>query len=295
MPFPALLVASFSVGLYVDRLWRSLLGVVAPIAIVAALSKSPMWEGVRHAGDYAVLIFFVSGAWVAGFLIRRRALQVRAAERAGGERAEAAVRVERARIARELHDIVAHSVSIIALQAGAAETLVEQDPAKARAHLAAVRKTAHDALGEMRRLLDVLRENEPTYTPQPQLASIHELVAAARETGQEIELHEHGELANLPAGVALSAYRIVQEALTNVRKHAGPAATRVTVENDGTQLRIEIANAAGTPTAAANGSGHGLIGIRERVRLYGGSVRAAEQPGGGFAVVATLPLEDHDR
>jgi signal transduction histidine kinase len=292
MPFPALLVATFSVGLYVERLWLALLGAACPIVLLAVLSRSPEWSGERQVVDYAIFSFFICGSWLAGHLIRRRALQVRAAEAAGGERARAAVRDERARIARELHDIVAHSVSIIALQAGAAEALVERDPKRAREHMTTVRRTAHEALGELRRLLDVLREDEPQYVPQPQLASIGELVATAREAGQEVELVELGELDAVSTGVALSAYRIVQEALTNVRKHAGDVPTRVSVRSDGRRLDVEIVNAAGGSAADVNGSGHGLIGMRERARLYGGRVDAGREADGGFAVRATLPLEE---
>jgi signal transduction histidine kinase len=292
MPFPALLVAIFSVGLYVERLWLSLLGAAYPIVLLAVLSGSPEWRGERQVVDYAIFSFFICGAWLAGHLIRRRALQVRAAEAAGGAQARAAVRDERTRIARELHDIVAHSVSIIALQAGAAEALVERDPQTAREHMATVRRAAHEALGEMRRLLDVLREDEPEYAPQPQLASIGELVATTREAGQEIELDEQGALDAVPAGVALSAYRIVQEALTNVRKHAGNVPTRVSVRSDGRRLDVEIVNAAGGLATDVNGGGHGLVGMRERARLYGGSVDVGREADGGFAVRATLPLEE---
>jgi signal transduction histidine kinase len=295
MPFPALLILTFSIGLYVERLWLSLLGALATPALVGLLSRSPEWRGERQVQDYAVLGFFVCGAWVAGYLIRRRALQLRAAEAAGGERARTAVREERTRIARELHDVVAHSVSIIALQAGAAEALIERDPTAARQHMATVRRTAHDALGEMRRLLDVLRENEPSYTPQPQLASIHELVATAREAGQRIDLDEDGDLDRVPAGLALSAYRIVQEALTNVRKHVGAVPTRVSIRNDGSRLELEIANEPGDAAVAPNGSGHGLIGMHERARLYGGSLTTSEAADGGFVVRASLPLEDGEQ
>jgi signal transduction histidine kinase len=169
---------------------------------------------------------------------------------------------------------------------------VERDPQTAREHMATVRRAAHEALGEMRRLLDVLREDEPEYAPQPQLASIGELVATTREAGQEIELDEHGALDAVPAGVALSAYRIVQEALTNVRKHAGNVPTRVSVRSDGRRLDVEIVNAAGGLATDVNGGGHGLVGMRERARLYGGSVDAGREADGGFAVRATLPLEE---
>ena len=158
--------------------------------------------------------------------------------------------------------------------------------------MATVRRTAHEALGELRRMLDVLREDQPDYAPQPQLASIGELVATVRETGQEIELDEEGNLDTVPVGVALSAYRIVQEALTNVRKHAGDARTRVSIRSDGRRLDIAIVNGPGGSATDANGGGHGLIGMRERARLYGGSIEAGREADGGFAVRATLPLRE---
>jgi signal transduction histidine kinase len=250
-----------------------------------------MWQGERHAADYAILIFFVSSAWLAGYLIRRRAAQVRAAEQAGGERAREAVAAERARIARELHDVVAHSVSIIALQAGAAEARVESDPAAAREHMAVVRRTAHDALVEMRRLLGVLREDVPTYEPTPELTDIGDLVTAAQNAGLPVELHREGDFAGLPSGVSLAVYRLVQESLTNVRKHAGPVPTRVVIHRTASTVEMAVENEPGeTTVASANGSGHGLIGMHERVRVYGGALDARTGDGGGFVVRASIPI-----
>jgi signal transduction histidine kinase len=290
MPFPALLVATFSVGLYVRRFWLSLACGAAPIALVAALSWSPMWQGERHAADYAILIFFVSSAWLAGYLIRRRAAQVRAAERAGGERAREAVAAERARIARELHDVVAHSVSIIALQAGAAEARVESDPAAAREHMAVVRRTAHEALVEMRRLLGVLREDVPTYEPTPELTDVGDLVTAAQNAGLPVELCREGDFDGLPSGVSLAVYRLVQESLTNVRKHAGPVPTRVVIHRTASAVELTVENEPGETTVASpNGSGHGLIGMHERVRVYGGVLDARADDIGGFVVRASIP------
>jgi signal transduction histidine kinase len=295
MPFPALLVASFSVGLYVRRLWLSLLCGAIPIALVAALSQSPEWSRERHVTDYAILTFFVCSAWAAGYLIRRRAAQVRAAEEAGGERAREAVAAERARIARELHDVVAHSVSIIALQAGAAEGLVEAEPRAAREHMAAVRRTAHDALVEMRRLLEVLREDEPTYEPTPAVTDVDDLVATAREAGLPVDLRREGDFDGLPSGVSLAVYRIVQESLTNVRKHTGGAPTRVLIRRDPSRVEVSVRNEAGEDTAPPNGSGHGLIGMRERVRLYGGMLEAGADDAGSFTVHASIPVGDAPR
>jgi signal transduction histidine kinase len=292
MPFPALLVATFSVGLYVRQLWLSLLGAAFPIALVVALNWSPMWSGERVVQDYAILTFFVTAAWVGGYVIRRRAAQIRAAETAGGERARAAVAEERSRIARELHDIVAHSVSIIALQAGAGEALVERDPAAAREHMAAVRRMAHDAMGEMRRLLDVLREDDAVYEPTPDLRDLEALVEASRTAGVPVSLESDAR--DLPAGVALTVYRVVQESLTNVRKHAGRVPARVVIRRARDHVDVVVENERGAAPAGANGTGYGLVGMRERVRVYGGTLEAAQADDGGFRVAASIPLTEDE-
>jgi len=201
------------------------------------------------------------------------------------------VAAERARIARELHDVVAHSVSIIAVQAGAAESLVERDPARAREHLGAVRRTAREALTEMRRLLDVLREDEPAYAPQPTLATLAALVEETRRAGVPVELVREGSDDPLPPGVDLAAYRIVQEALTNVRRHAGSAPTRVRIRHAAGAVEVEVVNGPATSPGEGPGGGRGLLGMRERVRLYGGSLDAGPEDG-GFAVRARLPVEE---
>jgi signal transduction histidine kinase len=293
MPFPALLVATFSVGLYVRQLWLSLLGGSFPIVLVLALNWSPMWSGERFVQDYAILIFFVSAAWVGGYVIRRRAAQIRAAEAAGGERARAAVAAERSRIARELHDIVAHSVSIIALQAGAGEALVERDPEAAREHMAAVRKMAHDAMGEMRRLLDVLREDDAVYEPTPDLRDLESLVEASRAAGVPVAFESDAR--DLQAGVALTVYRVVQESLTNIRKHAGPVQARVRIRRSRDHVDVVVENDAGAlPAAAVNGAGYGLVGMRERLRVYGGTLEASRVDDGGFRVAASIPLSEDE-
>ena len=293
MPFPALLVATFSVALYVRKLWLSLACGAFPIALVVALNWSPQWRGERIAADYAILIFFVCSSWLAGYLIQRRAAQVRAAHEAGGARAREAVATERARIARELHDVVAHSVSIISLQAGAAEALVESEPQAAREHMAVVRRTAHEALVEMRRLVGVLREDAATYEPTPELNDIDDLVAAARDAGLPVELRREGDFTEFPAGIALTVYRVVQEALTNVRKHAGSVPTRILIRRtpDGVELVVE--NGPGDRSNGSTGDGgHGLIGMRERVRVYGGALDARPGEHGGFVVRAAIPVGD---
>ena len=293
MPFPALLVATFSVALYVRNLWLSLACGAFPIALVVSLNWSPQWRSERIAADYAVLVFFVCSAWLAGYLIQRRAAQIRAAHQAGGEWAREAVAAERARIARELHDVVAHSVSIIALQAGAAEALVDSEPGAAREHIAVVRRTAHDALVEMRRLVGVLREDAPTYEPTPEASGIDDLVAAAREAGLPVELRREGDFTELPAGVSLAVYRVIQESLTNVRKHAGGAPTQILIRRTSGGVELVVENEPGTsPNGATGTGGHGMIGMKERVRVYGGALDARPGDTGGFVVRASIPIGD---
>jgi signal transduction histidine kinase len=188
---------------------------------------------------------------------------------------------ERARIARELHDVVAHGVSVIAVQADAAEAALEQDPARAATPLRSIRGSAHDALAEMRRMVGVLGETHER-GPQPGLAQLPGLIAG------NTTLTVEGEPVPVPASLDLTAYRIVQEALTNVRKHAGsaPATVRLTWSADA--LRIVVRDHGPGPNG--HGDGHGLVGMRERVRIHGGRLRTGAAAGGGFEVIAELPL-----
>jgi signal transduction histidine kinase len=213
------------------------------------------------------------------------------------ERAEhAAVAEERGRIARELHDVVAHGVSVIAIQADAAEAALERDPELARAPLRTIRASAKEAMTEMRRLLGVLREDDDggELLPQPGLGLLGELVEHARAAGVDVTLTTDGEPRPLAPGLDLSAYRIVQEGLTNVRKHAAGAPARVTVTWAPRELGLEVRDA-GPGAGAVNGTGgggHGLVGMRERVRMHGGELHAGPAPEGGFAVRARLPTEE---
>lgn len=288
MPFPSLLVATFSAALYARPPWLAV--AAAPLPMLAFFLGN--FVGSPTAADLAILSFITLGAWTGGWLVRRRASQLAAAQAAGPELAREAVAEERARLARELHDVVAHSVTIISLQAGAAEAVLDVDPGQAREHLEAVRRTAHEALVELRRLVGVLREAVPVYEPQGGLDRLTDLVTELRSAGLPVELSEEGSRVALPPGVDLSAFRIVQESLTNVRRHAGTVATSVRVRYCDDAVELEVVNARGSGDGALGaGSGHGLIGMRERARLYGGSLHAGEQPGGGFVVRARLPLE----
>src|SRR6516165_9602566 len=227
-PFPSVLLAAFSVACYARRSIVAVAGGLLLFAtMVIAVESDYYTGGGANASNLAILSLFLGGAWGAGWLVRQRAAQARRAVAESGELARTAVGEERARIARELHDVVAHSVSIIAVQAGAAEELIERDPEKARQHMDSVRRTAREAMSEMRRLLDVLRTDQPGYAPQPGLARLPDLLEETRGAGVPVELIEQGERRRLAPGLDLVAFRVVQESLTNVRKHAPGAHTRV--------------------------------------------------------------------
>ncbi|GAA2645276.1 sensor histidine kinase [Dactylosporangium fulvum] len=311
-PFPSLLVATFSVALHTRGRAVAVATGFAPVLTMLALFPLGYYQGPMSIGQTFILGFFVAGAWVAGWLVRLRADRAaaapadsaRLAEEAAAARsdsarlAEEAVAAERAPIARELHDVVAHSLSIVAVQAGAAEELTALDPGSARAHIAAARRTAREALTEMRHVLDVQREGgpeaAPALAPQPTLERVADLVDEVFAAGLPVRLVTDGERGTVPAGVDLAGFRIVQEALTNVRRHAGAAETRVRIGYGDRWIEVEIRNAAGAPgtraAARTAGAGRGLVGMRERVRLYGGTVTAGPD-GDGFAVHARLPRE----
>jgi signal transduction histidine kinase len=216
---------------------------------------------------------------------------------AGLERAHAqAVAHERATIARELHDVIAHSVSVMTVQAGAARLLLDEDLPRARESLVAVEETGRQALGEMRRLLGILRgdEHEARLAPQPGIADLDALVEQVRGAGLPVEVVVEGEPKALPPGIDLAAYRVVQEGLTNALKHAGAARAHVSIRYRADALELAVTNN-GTAPADGRGNGHGLIGMRERVALYGGEFEAGPRPGGGYAVRASLPLDTATR
>jgi len=286
--FPCLLVSNFSVALYARPVAVAFGGLALAGTWAGVMFTSDYYGGGQGPTDYAIISFFIAGSWVGGWIVRRRAAQTRRAIEESAELARTAVVDERAAIARELHDVVAHGVSIIAVQAGAAEELIGQDPERARAHVGLVRQTARETMTELRRLLDVLREEDAAYAPQPGLARLNELVAEARSSGLDVELVHSGDVRELPAGLDLTAYRIVQEALTNVRKHAGPVATRVVLHQTDEALEVEVVNAPGTKSPNGTPGGHGLIGMRERVRLFEGTIETGPHEG-GFRVHVRLP------
>jgi signal transduction histidine kinase len=246
-------------------------------------------------------------AWVVGDNIRTRraylAELLARAERLEREREEQAARAvsdERARIARELHDVIAHNVSVMVVQASAGEEVFDKDPSKARESLSAVAETGRAALSELRRLLGVIRADEDretaaSYAPQPGIDHLDELVRQVRETGLEVELSVIGQPRELPEAVGLCAYRIVQEALTNTLKHAHASAAEVNVRYVADALELQVLdNGRSTPPVNGNGSasGHGLIGMRERVALFGGELTAHPRAGQGYEVRARIPLPE---
>jgi signal transduction histidine kinase len=229
-----------------------------------------------------------------GSRLRAQRELARQTAHADTERARRAVLEERTRIARELHDVVAHHLTLIAVQAETAPYRLGELPDPARAEFGSLSEVAREALTEMRRLLGVLRQDQPAgLAPQPQLADLPALVDAARRAGVEIELSTPPELAKVPAGVGVCAYRIVQESLSNASQHAPGAAVAVSVDHDSGAVQLRVINGPGSPAARLGherGRGHGLTGMHERVALLGGSLSAGPTPAGGFAVSAVLPL-----
>jgi signal transduction histidine kinase len=279
---------------------------LAGLAATEALLTLVWLARPRSIGDGGSLVLdglILAAAWWLGDGTRRRqeaivTAQQRAAEleRAREELARRAVTEERLRIARELHDVVAHSMSIIAVQSGVGAHVLDSQPEEARKALVAVEATSRQALVEMRRLLGVLRQEAETrgsLAPAPGLAEVEALAAEVARAGVRVEVRIEGTPSRLPAGLDLSAYRIVQEALTNVVRHAGPATTaRVAVRHTPGQVAVEVVDdGRGAAPGEARG-GHGIAGMRERAALYGGTLEAGPLPGGGFRVAATLPVEE---
>jgi signal transduction histidine kinase len=303
--FVAFIVSLYSTGLYAGSPTTAVVAAVAVLAAIlptAALADEEFQSNPR--------VFFLNAAIIAIFFyvgligrVQRDYLQERAA-RVEQERAEQARRVaatERARIARELHDVVAHSVGLMTVQAGAAHMIADKDPGAAVTSLSAIERTGRQALAELRRLLGILRtdgDEDRGLSPQPGLDRVDELVAEVRHAGVDVRITAEGDLGALPTALNMSGFRIVQEALTNVVKHAGrPVRADVTIRCDRDRLVLEVADD-GPGAAASSASvpgGNGLIGIRERVALFGGRLMTGPRRDGGFAVRAEIPLEHAQR
>src|SRR5215211_2585143 len=297
---PAILVAVYSVAAY-GRRWVSLAGLV-----VAELGLAAVWftPAMLERSTFLLFTGVIAVAWVLGRFVGDRQvyaaqLEERTAEleRAREELAHRAVVEERLRLARELHDVVAHAMSVIAVQSGVGAHVAASRPEEVGKALAAIEATSRAALIELRRLLGVLRHDsdpQASLTPVPGLANLDSLLTEVGKAGLAVRLRVEGTPLPLPAGVDLSVYRIVQEALTNVVKHAGPAHAQVTIGYRGQEVTVEVIDdGRGTVPPAGDGrvgTGHGLIGMRERVAAFGGDLQVGPCPGGGFRVAARLPL-----
>jgi signal transduction histidine kinase len=309
--FYALLLAFFSVGAYGDRRWRGWVRGLTALAIIGYLTysvffieRSWIFPVKTLLSQVSVILsdaFLFGAAWWIGdvFRIRREReleLQERTVqlEHERDENARRAVLDERVRIARELHDVVAHHVSVMGIQAGAARRILKQQPEKANEVLSQIETSSRQAVDELQRLLGFLRQQNQVdeLTPQPSLKQLEMLVNHMYEAGLPVEIRIEGDLQPLPPGVDLSAYRIVQEALTNTLKHAGPARASVTIRYVTNAIELEIRDDGRGTTQIENleSHGRGLIGMRERVTLHGGEFTARNAPGTGFVVRAKLPL-----
>jgi len=292
--FLALLLAVYSVGAHAPR--RPGLAALAATIVVTFIGDTLTRSS--NPGQDAGLYVLLAALWLFGDALRRHRLRTVELEdhaseldRRRSEEAQAAAADERARIARELHDVVAHSLSVMVVQTGAARQMLSTEVDVARRQLLSAENTGRQALAEMRRLLGIVRGDGPmTLAPQPSLAHVDLLVDQVREAGLDVRLQLDGERRQLAPGVDLAAYRIVQEALTNTVKHAGPARAEVLVRYGRDEVEIEVCDDG--RGAQTNGStGHGLVGMRERVALYGGVWSAGTDPSGGFRVHAVLPLD----
>jgi len=298
-PVLMILILAYNAGAH-TRGRRALAGA----AVLALFVASGFWvvvQGRQKMGDnqlpFAVVM---TVAWLIGkgmqryrdlaASLRAQTLQL---ERERDERARLAVALERARIARELHDVIAHSVSVMVVQAAAERKVLGHERQQTREVLEMIERAGRQALVELRRLLGVLRKTDDPLQlePQPGLGELDALLEQARQAGLPVDFRVEGTRVPLPAGVELSVYRIVQEALTNTLKHSGRAPTRVRLSYFPESLEVEvISDSQGPPTAGSNG-GHGLLGMRERVAMLGGSLKAGPRENGGFNVSASLPLE----
>jgi signal transduction histidine kinase len=282
-----IIIAIFSVAMLRPRVVGLVMLAAALLAVTFLFSREPdsfVWS------QFAQAMLTVVGAWVVGMTTQQWATRMQRV----AARAERAVADERARIARELHDVVAHHMSVISLQAGVAEYVLDSDRAVAREAIGVVNRSGREALAEMRRLLDVLRADadETGLRPQPGVTDVADLVARVSSAGLPVTSCVTGTVRELQPGAGLCVFRVVQESLTNVLKHAGPARARVVLDYGEAWLLVTISDdgrgdgAPGRPDTA-----HGIRGMRERAALYGGELSAGQRRGGGFEVALRLPLE----
>src|SRR6266540_1073819 len=273
-PAVAGIAAVFLVGM-AQPLSRAVVGLALMFAVVGIAAHNDPGGGVD---DFAAIALGLTPCWLLGLALRRKQ-----------EEAELAVADERARIARELHDIVGHGVSVMTVQAAAVRRLLRSDQERERDALLAVERTGREALAEMRRMVGVLRRSEEAeaLSPQPGLRHLDALVEKSRQAGLPVDLQVEGAAVELPPGVDLAAYRVVQEGLTNALKHARATRAEVQVRYSDREIEVSVAND-GRPESGAEGAGHGLLGMRERVAVYGGELEAGPQPAGWFRLRVRL-------
>ena len=296
--FLGLIVFPYAVGAHAGgrRSFAGLALALVTIVVVSLDSDSFVWGDIFFPGIFATML------WLAGRAVRSRSrltaelheAALRLHEQREAE-AHAAVAEERRRIAREMHDVVAHSVSTMVIQAGGARRILARDPGRAVEAAALIERTGREALGEMRHMLGVLHagENLAALTPQPTLLELEALAERSRAAGLPVELTVAGARREITPGVDLAAYRVVQEALTNALKHGGGRAT-VSLEYGERELSLEISDEGSGRAAPVQGSGQGLRGMRERIRVCGGELHAGPRAGGGFLVAARLPLQTEE-
>ena len=282
------LVMTYSLAAYTSRR-HSLIGLI--LIEVALLAEALAGPGAAQFDTLIGNMLILGASWVLGDGARRRRDEALSDQQ---RLAREAVAQERLRIARELHDVVAHSMSVIAVQAGTGRLVLDDDPDHARRALASIEETSKRALDEMRRLLGVLRADTSdavALAPVPTLDDLDRLVASAVEGGNPVDVSVEGDRRQAPAGIELAAYRVLQEALTNVRRHAGGAPARVHLVFEPNELVVEVENPLADGQPVTGQGGHGLLGMRERVSLYGGTFEAGPRADGTFRVSARIPYE----
>lgn len=291
--FVAVLVSLYSATANSDRRYAVLAGAL----LVGAVHE--LRDPYVHLGDVVWGAGLFGIAWLFGIAVRGRHGRITLLEgetaRLTAEqelRAREAVAAERSRIARELHDVVAHAVSVVVVQAQAGQRLVGADDERARESLTAIEETARNALQEMRRLLGMLRDtDEASLAPQPGLAQVDELAAQVRAAGLPVAVDVSGDPKPLPPGLDLAAYRLVQEGLTNALKHSGATRAVVDIEYSDARLSVAVSDDGHGRNGSNGEGGHGLLGLRERVAMYGGDLESGPRSDGGWLVRASLPLE----
>jgi len=281
-------LGAFAAGAYASRR-------VAVAGLGYWIAVSAAWLLIWGAdfADVAFELVLITAPWVAGVALRRRREQAEGADRraeAAAARAATAVADERTRIARELHDVVAHAVGMMVVQAGAASQVLDQDPSRARQALIAIQQTGRLAVDELARMLTVLRMSEGTASPLPSLARLAELISDIRAAGTVVSLQSEGDLSDLPAALDATAYRILQEALTNVVKHAAGAPAEVRLVRRPDHVEIEVCNGPGSGAPQLAGTGQGLLGIGERAAAFGGQLHSGPTPEGGYRLAVCLPV-----